>query len=135
VPERLVAEAAARGEPEALAVEAGAVAGEQAPHDLDRLAQSGERLRLLEPELVEPGALDEAEVGAPVRGAIERRDLAGDLDRVQRVRVQRRRPDADPLGCRRDLEQGRDRRGEEQVVKDRDDVEARLLGPPGELGV
>ena len=125
---RLVAKAAAGREPEALALEAAAVAREQPADDLDRLAQRREGSCGLDPELVEPGALDEAQVRAPVRGAVERGDLAGDLDGVEGVRVERGRADPDPPGRGRDLEQRGNRGREEEVVIDRDDVEARLLG-------
>src|SRR5437868_821015 len=79
---------------------------------------------VLEPEPVEPRALHEPEIGAPAGREVERRDLTRDLDRVQRVRVERRGAEPDPFGAARHDEQRRDRRRVEQVVEDGDHVEA-----------
>ncbi len=67
-------------------------AGEQRPDDRLRLLQRGKRPRLLEPEAVEPGALRQAEVRTPARDGVEHRDLTGDLVRMERERIERRRP-------------------------------------------
>jgi hypothetical protein len=92
-------EAAARREREVLALEPAAVAGEQPAYDLDGLAQRGERLARLDAELVEPRPLDEAEVGPTLGGAVERGDLAGDLDRMEREWVERRRAEPDTVAA------------------------------------
>ena len=102
---------------------------------VDRLAQRRQRPLLAQAELVQPRALDEAEIRAPVRDCVERGDLPGDLDRVQRVGVESRRTDPDTLGRLRDQEERRDRGLVEQVVVDGEDVEAARLGLPCERGV
>src|SRR5205823_3045855 len=68
--QRLVGETRARREREPLAGEAGSVTGEQPADDLDRLAQSGKGVVLVEAELVEPGSGDEAEVCATAGGEV-----------------------------------------------------------------
>ena len=108
--------------------EARAVAGEQPPHDLDRLPHPRHRRAFVEPQPVEPCARGEAEIGAAAGGDVERRGLPGELDRMERRGVERGRPEPHPLGRRRDHEQREDRGLEEEVVVDRDDVEACLLG-------
>ena len=133
---RRVAQAVARAEREALAREARAVAREQPAErpPTPRARRSAGR-ELVDAERLEPRSGGEPEERAAVRGAVERGDLARDLDRVQRERVEARRPDA---GVRRragDLEQRRQRGLEPEVVEDRDDVEARLVGAAGECRV
>ena len=92
----------ARRKREPLAGKPAAVAGEQPPDHRHRLAQRRQRPVLCQAERVEPRALDETEIRAPVRDGVQRSDLAGDLDRVQRVRVQRGRADPYALGRLRD---------------------------------
>ena len=89
----------------------------------------------MQAELVQPRALDEAEIRAPVRDCVERGDLPGDLDRMQRVGVEGRRTDPDTLGRLRDQEERRDRGLVEQVVVDGEDVEAARLRLHCERGV
>jgi hypothetical protein len=100
--QRLVRESRAMGEREAHTGEARGIPGMQTSHDLDGLAQPCERLRLVETELVEPRTGREAEVRAPVRGKVERRDLTRDLDGVQGRGVERGRPETYALGDARD---------------------------------
>ncbi len=84
----------------------------------------------VEPEPVEPCAAVEAEVGAAARGEIERGCLPGELDRMERPRVQRRRAETDALGRLCDHGQRHDRRLVEEVVEDRDHVETGSLRSP-----
>ncbi len=77
-----IAEPIAGREREARAGEPRVVAGEQSPHDLPGLAHRGERRRDVDAERLEPRARDETEEGTTARRAVERRDLAGELDRV-----------------------------------------------------
>ncbi len=94
----------------------------------DRLAKRGERALLLDAEAVEPRALREAEERATSGNEVEHRDLAGDLVRVQRERVERCRPQADALRHASHEQQRPDRRLVEQVVVDGEHVDARVLG-------
>ena len=119
-------------EREALAGNTGVVAREKRLDDRDRLAQCRERPLLVDAETVEPRPLREAEEGATVRDRVEHRGLAGDLVRMQRERVQRSRPEADPLRHASHQQERSDRRLVEQVVVDGQDVDARLLGSAGE---
>ncbi len=88
---------------------------------------------LVEAELVEPRAGDEAEVRAAVRREVERSGLARDLDRMQRLRVQRGGAEPHALGDARHRQQREERRLEEEVVEHREDVEARRLGATRDL--
>ena len=89
---------------------------------------AGERTLLLDPEPVEPRAFREAEVGATARDGVEHRDLARDLVRMERERVERGRPEPDPLGDARHEQQRADRGLVEEVVEDREDVDAGVFG-------
>ena len=100
--------------------------------DRDRFAERGERPLLLDAELVEPRPLREAEIRASARDRVEHRDLAGDLVRMQRERVERGRPESDPLRHAGHEQQRPDRRLVEQVVVDGENVDAARLGPPRE---
>ena len=80
-------------------------AGRRSAHDLPRLAHCGQRLLLGDAELVEPGPAHQAQVRAPVRGRVERRDLARDLDRMHGERVHAGRPDPHAARGGGDLEQ------------------------------
>ena len=133
--QRLVGEHVPGGEAEELALEARIVAGEQAADDLPRFGDRRQRAHVLEADAVEPRPGGEPEVGAALRRDVERRGLPGDLDRVQRERVQARRPDAHALGRLCDLEQRGQRGLEEEIVEDRDDVEAVALRLLRERGV
>src|SRR5204863_440921 len=116
--QRLVFEPDAGGQAKALAGKAAPIAGQQPAADLDRLAHRLQRPRLLEAETVEPRPVGEPEEGTSAGNEVERGDLAGDLDRVERVRIERCGADADALG-RRSYEDERDDRGlEQQVMKD-----------------
>jgi hypothetical protein len=128
--ERRVLEPGAGGEREPLAREAGPVAGQEQAHDRGRLPEPRQRPLLVEAELLHPGAAHEAEVGAARRGEVERRGLACDLDRVERLGVQRRRAEPHALRHAGDRQERKDRRLEEEILEDRDDVEARGLGAP-----
>jgi hypothetical protein len=86
-------------------------------------------------KLVEPRAGHETEVCTASGHEVERCDLAGDLDGVQCLCVESRGPEAHALGGAGDREQRRDRRLEEQIVVDGDDVEPGALGPTGETNV
>ena len=90
----------------------------------DRLAQGLDGAPGLEPERVEPGAAPQPEVGVALAHQVEQGDLAGDLQRVDGVRVEDGR--ADPgLGEEAGHQQQRpEGRLEQQVVVDADDVEA-----------
>ena len=126
-PNGLVLEPRPGREREALPLEAALVPGQERADHGDRLAQRRERALLAEAELVEPGALRKTEVRAPARDGVEHRDLAGDLVRVERERVERGRAEPDPLGHARHEQQRPDRGLVEQVVEDGEDVDARRL--------
>jgi hypothetical protein len=111
------------------ACEARAITVEQAPHDLDRLSHPRDRRPPVQPQPVEPGSCRQAEIGATARREIQGRRLPCQFDRMQRRRIQRCRPETHALGGVRDQEQRKDRRLEEQVVVDRDHVEAARLRP------
>ena len=127
-----IRERRSRLEREALSREAGLVAREQRGDDSDRFAERGERPLLLDAELVEPRPFREAEVRTSPRDRVEHGDLAGDLVRMQRERVERCRPESDPLGHPSHEQERPDRRLVEEVVVDREDVDAARLGPPRE---
>ena len=84
------------GEPQSLSLrqrepaarEPGTVPGEQAAHDLPGLADRRHRIRLIQAERLQPGPSRQPEESAPVRGRVERRDLAGDLNRVDGERIE-----------------------------------------------
>ena len=88
---------------------------------------------LVEPELLEPRAGDEAEVGAAVRGQVERSGLARELDRMERLRVQGGGAEADALCDARHRQQREDGGLEEEVVEDGENVEAGCLGAACDL--
>jgi hypothetical protein len=125
---RGVGEARPRLEPEDLAVEAGAVAGEQAGDDLPRLGDRRQRPALLDPEPAEPRARREAEEGAASRDEIERSGLAGELDRVDGERVEAGGAEARAFRRPGDLEQRGERGLVPEVVERGDDVESAALG-------
>jgi hypothetical protein len=126
-PRNHIVEPGAGGERETFACEARPVAGEQPSDDLDGFAEPGQQALLVEPELVEPGACHQAEVRATAEGNVQRRNLARDLHRVKRLRVQRGRPEPQALGHARNGEPRHHRRLEGEVVEDRDHVEPRCL--------
>jgi hypothetical protein len=96
-------------------------------------AHARQRPRLVEAEPVEPRARDEPEIRATARREIERCCLSGELDGVEGLDVERRRAEANVLGDARECEQRIDGRLEEEVVEDRDDVEACRLGATPEV--
>ncbi len=122
-----IAEARAHGQREAFALESAVVAGEQPAHDLPRLPDGSYPTGLVDTEGVEPGSGREPEEGSPARRRVERRDLARDLDGVQRERVEARRPDARAAGRRGNLEQRRQGGLVPEVVVDRDHREAGVV--------
>src|SRR5437763_15415643 len=79
--------------------------------------------------------MGEPEERAPTGDEVERSDLAGDLDGMQRVRIERGGADPDTLGRPGYEDERDDRRLEQQVVEDRHDVHAGRLSPPPQLGV
>ena len=130
-----VAQHRARGESEHLAVDPCSVAAQQRGHDRGGLAEGGQRARLGDTDRPQPRSARQAEVGPPARRRVDGGDLPGDLDRVQRERVEARRTEPHPGGRRGDLEQGRQRRLEHQVGEHADHVDAVGLGVTGERGV
>ena len=71
----------------------------------------------------------------PSDGEVEGGGLPGDLERVQRERVETDRPEADGVGGVGDLEQRRQRWLEHQVGVDADHVDAVRLGLARQRGV
>src|SRR6185295_6941920 len=74
--------------------EARVVGRQQATHDLPRLADGGDRIRLIQTEWLQPGPTREPEEGPPVRRRVEHGRLACDLHGMNRERVETRRPDS-----------------------------------------
>jgi hypothetical protein len=114
---------------------AAVVPGQQRAHDRRGVAQVGQRPALLDADRVQPGAAGQAEVGAAAGGRVERRESAGDLVGMLGVRVEAGRPQPDPRGGPRHLQQRRQRRLVQQVGEHAYHVEAVGLGRRGELGV
>ena len=127
-----IRELGAGSEREPLAVDSGRVPGEQRSHDLDRLAKRRQGTLLLQPEPIEPRALRETEVRASARDRVEHRDLTCDLVRMQREGVQRDRAETDPLRHACHQQKRADRRLVEEIVEDRDHVDARVLRAPSD---
>ena len=73
------------------------------------IGADGAAFAAVEGQPVEPGTGSEAEEGTAARLRVERRDLAGYLDRMRRERVERGRAEAHALGGASALEQRRPR--------------------------
>jgi hypothetical protein len=94
-----------------------------------------QRVVLPDADRLQPGAAGQAEVSPAIGGRVERGEPARDLVRVLGVRVEAGRPEPDPGGDPRHLQQGRQRRLVQQVGEHADHVEAVGLGRGGELAV
>src|SRR5262249_28603017 len=95
-------------------------------HMLDKLggfAQVFDGATLLETEGIQPSASHQAQVRASVRGHIERRYLAGDLERMYRPRIQRSGAEPHTMNVLRHPQQRPDCRLKEQVVVHADHIE------------
>src|SRR5262249_7136442 len=97
--------------------------GEDVLDKLGGFAQAFDGATLLETEGIQPSASHQAQVRATVRGHVERRYLAGDLERMDRPRIQRRGAEPGTMDVRRHPQQRPERRLEEQVVVHADNIE------------
>jgi hypothetical protein len=112
------------------AIEGRALLRQQMPDDRDRLPHRRDGLRLRDAERLQPRPAREAEVGASAGDGIEQRDLPGDLDRVERVRIHARRAEPDARRRLRHDEERSNRRLVHQITIDAQRIEPILLHPP-----